>query len=74
MATSPDIPSPSQVPRTAFAPTSAAVPSTDACLNFNTPDGRVICLSVPNPLGEADVAYALNVIQGFVTALARRTG
>ncbi|MEY9889248.1 hypothetical protein ABIA31_002896 [Catenulispora sp. MAP5-51] len=44
----------------------------DACLNFNLIDGRVVCLSVPQPLGEADVAFVLAIVQAHVTAVARR--
>jgi hypothetical protein len=45
----------------------------DACVNFNLIDGRVVCLSVPQPLNaEADVAFILAIVQAHVTAVARR--
>ncbi len=44
----------------------------DACVNFNLVDGRVVCLSVPQPLAEADVAFILAIVQAHVTAVARR--
>ncbi|WP_267255222.1 hypothetical protein [Catenulispora pinisilvae] len=41
-------------------------------MNFNLVDGRVVCLSVPQPLAEADVAFILAIVQAHVTAVARR--
>ena len=71
MPTIPDVAGPSQIPRTGLTSAMPTAPI-DACLNFNVPDGRVVCLSVPSPLREADVPFVLSVIQGFVSALARR--
>lgn len=47
-------------------------PVADACLNFNLIDGRVVCLSVPQPLAEADVAFVLAILQAHITAVGRR--
>jgi len=64
--------SPSQMPRAILPTGAAATPPVDACINFNMPDGRVVCLSVPPSLNsEADVAFVLAVIQGYLSALVR---
>lgn len=59
---------PTQIPpRPPIPPTPA-----DACVNFNLIDSRVVCLAVPQPLAEADVAFILAIVQAHVTAVARR--
>ena len=59
---------PSHIPSRPSIPTAPA----DACVNFNLIDGRVVCLAVPQPLAEADVAFILAIVQAHVTAVARR--
>ena len=61
--------SPSQLPRT---PMPAPAAASDACVNFNLRDGRVVCLSVPTALAEADVSFVMAILQAHVTAVARR--
>lgn len=62
---------PAQIPRGTL-PGAAPFISADACVNFNLPDGRVVCLSVPQPLSDLDAAFALSIVQAHVTAVARR--
>ena len=69
--TSAPAPSPAQLPRAVLPTTPTAVPPVDACINFNLPDGRVVCMSVPPTLGQEDVPFVLAVLQGYLTALAR---
>lgn len=64
-------PSPAQLPRAVLPSTPTAVPPVDACINFNLPDGRVVCMAVPPTLGQEDVPFVLAVLQGYLTALAR---
>lgn len=63
-------PSPTQIPRGAFA-TPTPVPPTDTCVNFNLADGRIVCLSVPFGITEGDVPFILAIVQAHVTAVAR---
>ena len=64
--------SPSQVPRAVLPTGPAIAPPVDACINFNMPDGRVVCLSVPPSItSDADIAFVLAVIQGYLSALVR---
>lgn len=73
MTTTPDSRiSPTQLPRTPAQPTQSQTASADCCVNFNLPDGRVVCLSVPTGLTEADVPFVLAIVQAHVTAVARR--
>lgn len=62
---------PAQLPRGTLPGAAPTIPA-DACVNFNLPDGRVVCLSVPQPLGDLDAAFALAIVQAHVTAVARR--
>jgi len=41
-------------------------------VNFNLLDGRVVCLSVPIGLSEADANFVISLLQAHVTAVARR--
>lgn len=63
---------PTQIPRGTL-PGPAPTIHADACVNFNLPDGRVVCLSVPQPLGDLDAAFALAIVQAHVAAVARRS-
>jgi hypothetical protein len=65
------MPSPAQLPRTVLPATPTTIPPVDACINFNLPDGRVVCMSVPPKLAQEDVPFVLAVLQGYLTALAR---
>jgi len=62
---------PTQIPRGPLPGGSPAGPP-DACVNFNLPDGRVACLSVPIGISEADAVFILAIVQAHVTAVARR--
>lgn len=62
---------PAQIPRGTL-PGAASAISADACVNFNLADGRVVCLSVPQPLVDLDAAFVLAMVQAHVTAVARR--
>lgn len=46
----------------------------DACVNFNLPDGRVVCLSVPQLLGDLDAAFILAIVQAYIAAVVTRRG
>jgi hypothetical protein len=59
---------PNPVPGPAPQPATAL----DACLNFNLTDGRVVCLSVPIGLSEADSNFVTSLLQAHVSAVARR--
>lgn len=63
---------PTQIPRATLPGPAPAIP-VDACVNFNLPDGRVVCLSVPQPLGNPDAAFALAIVQAHVAAVVRRS-
>lgn len=66
-------PAPTQLPRSPVAgpgPQPATV--VDACVNFNLTDGRVVCLSVPIGLSEADANFVTSLLQAHVSAVARR--
>lgn len=63
--------SPAQIPRSAHnGPTLAP---TDACVNFNLTDGRIVCLSVPAGISDGDVPFILAILQAHVAAVARRS-
>ena len=67
--------SPSQVPRGTMpgpAPTAPAASASDMCVNFNLPDSRVVCLSVPVNITSLDAEFILTVLQAHVTATVRR--
>ena len=57
-------PGPGPAPQTAMA--------VDACVNFNLIDGRVVCLSVPIGISEADGNFIISLLQSYVSAVARR--
>jgi len=42
------------------------------CVNFNLPDSRVVCLSVPVNITSLDAEFILTVLQAHVTATVRR--
>ena len=72
-STSDERATPTQLPRSAAAgPTTAPASPLDACMNFNLLDGRVVCLSVPIGLSEADANFVISLLQAHVTAVARR--
>ena len=62
---------PAGIPRGALPGTAPTIPA-DACVNFNLPDGRVVCLSVPQPLADADAGFVLAIVHAHITAVARR--
>jgi hypothetical protein len=64
---------PTGIPRSAI-PSAVPTAPADACVNFNLPDGRVVCLSVPHPLGDLDAAFVLAIVHAHVTAVAARRG
>ncbi|WP_267254939.1 MULTISPECIES: hypothetical protein [Catenulispora] len=41
-------------------------------MNFNLPDGRVVCFSVPVGISEADANFIGNLLQAYAFAVARR--
>ena len=72
-STSDERSTPTQLPRNpAAGPSPQATTSLDACMNFNLLDGRVVCLSVPIGLSEADANFITSLLQAHVTAVARR--
>jgi hypothetical protein len=44
----------------------------DVCLNFNLLDGRVVCLSVPVAISDADADFIVSLLQAHVAAVVRR--
>lgn len=66
-------PAPTQLPRNPTAgPGPQLTTAVDACVNFNLTDGRVVCLSVPIGLSEADANFVTSLLQAHVSAVARR--
>ena len=65
--------SPTQIPR---GPVTGQIPqapgAADACVNFNLLDGRVVCLSVPIGISEADGNFIITLLQAHVSAVTRR--
>lgn len=65
------MPSPGHLPRAVLPSSSIVAPPVDACINFNLPDGRVVCMSVPPTLHQDDIPFVLAVLQGYLSALVR---
>lgn len=63
---------PSQIPRGALPGTGPILKAADACVNFNLPDSRVVCLSVPVGITPGDAEFILALLQAHVTAVMRR--
>lgn len=64
--------SPSQVPRGTFPGATPTMSAADACMNFNLPDSRVVCLSVPVGITSLDAEFIMALLQAHVTATVRR--
>ncbi len=66
-------PAPTQIPRGPMAgPVPQASTPPDSCVNFNLPDGRVVCFSVPVGISEADANFIGSLVQAYASAVARR--
>jgi hypothetical protein len=63
---------PTHIPRGSLPGTTSTVAAVDACVNFNLPDSRVVCLSVPVGITAPDAEFILTLLQAHVTAIVRR--
>lgn len=68
----PPVSSPSQMPRGPLPGAATAPTAADFCVNFNLPDSRVVCLSVPVGISALDAEFIMTLLQAHVTATVRR--
>lgn len=63
---------PTHIPRGSLPGAGPAVTAADACVNFNLPDSRVVCLSVPVGITAPDAEFIVALLQAHVAAIVRR--
>lgn len=63
---------PTHIPRDSLPDPGAPVAAADVCVNFNLPDSRVVCLSVPVGITAPDADFIMALLQAYVAAIVRR--